>query len=146
MVVSSCNPAYSVVLLPEPVGPVPERCRAVCVTAGATARSVAGKPQTLQRQAGLVFVQQSQHPRSPQAEGMVETRTSIARPPATAQYVHPAARAFRQCPAAPHLDTRHQQRGQFAPRTQHFSNVPSTRKRITRLFSNVSMWYPKRLL
>ncbi|MCZ5724397.1 hypothetical protein O5282_17885 [Escherichia coli] len=71
------------------------------------------------------------------------TRTSIART-AQQQRNAPILRyaLFGDIQPRHHLDTRDQQRGQFTPGRSISRNVPSTRKRITRLFQTSRCGYP----
>ena len=72
---------------------------------------------------------------------MVETRTSIARPPSSSAIRPSCGTRFSAISSrAITLIRDTSSEASLRPGRSISCNVPSTRKRITRLFSNVSMW------
>ena len=139
---SSCNPAYSVVLLPEPVGPVTRKMPCgLCNSWRNCAVSSRLKPRRSSVRRAWFLSSSRSTTRSPQAEGMVETRTSIARPPSSSA-IRPSCgtRFSAMSSRAITLIRDTSSEASLRPGRSISCNVPSTRKRITRLFSNVSMW------
>lgn len=72
---------------------------------------------------------------------MVDTRTSIARPPSSSAIRPSCGTRFSAISSrAITLIRETSSEASLRPGRNISCNVPSTRKRITRLFSNVSMW------
>ena len=139
---SSCNPAYSVVLLPEPVGPVTRKMPCgLCNSWRNCAVSSRLKPRRSSVRRAWFLSSSRSTTRSPQAEGMVETRTSIARPPSSSAMRPSCGTRFSAISSrAITLIRDTSSEASLRPGRSISCSVPSTRKRITRLFSNVSMW------
>ncbi len=137
---SSCNPAYSVVLCRNRSAPSPEKCRAVCVTAGATAQSVRDLNPDAPASGEPFLSSNRSTTRSP--GGRHGRYTDVNRPTAQQQRNTAILRYALSAISsrAITLIRETSSEASLRPGRNISCNVPSTRKRITRLFSNVSMW------
>ena len=134
--------AYSVVVLPEPVGPVTSRIPCGLWISSSIVAWVRGSmPRELSSSRPACLSRIRSTTRSPWPDGMVETRTSTARP-AILRLMRPSCgRRFSAMSSRDITLMRDTTSGATARLDCSTSrSTPSTRKRTTRRFSNGSTW------
>src|ERR1017187_2026418 len=140
---SCSSAAYNVVVLPEPVGPVTSRMPyglwirsslSFCVDASRPRETRLSRPACLSSRRNTT--------RSPWPDGMVETRTSTARP-AMRRLIRPSCGRRFSAMSSFAMTLMRETTSGATPRCLDCSTsrrMPSTRKRTTSRFSNGSTW------
>jgi hypothetical protein len=99
---SRCSAAYSVVVLPEPVGPVTRMMPCGwAISRSKRLQRVALHAHGFQAELAFALVQQAQHGALAVGAGQVLTRTSMARVPRRRLMRPSCGRRFSECPARP---------------------------------------------
>ncbi|CSA91012.1 Uncharacterised protein [Vibrio cholerae] len=141
LLLSSCKPAYKVVDLPEPVGPVTRMIPCGRLIKRRKLSWLCAVIPKLCRSRRVAFLSSKRiTTRSPCDEGMVETRTSTARPPIRSEIRPSCGTRFSAMSSLAITLTRETSSDESLRLGASTSrSTPSTRKRIDSVFSKVSM-------